>query len=60
MPNMEEKTCASILVQEVVSRLGVPNKIHSDQGRQFESNLFALLQIEKTNKGPPSTVRWYG
>ena len=52
MPNMEARTCAKILVQEVVSRLGIPNKIHSYQGRQFESNLFAemcaLLQIEKT------------
>ena len=52
MPNMEARTCAKILVQEVVSRFGVPTKIHSDQGRQFESNLFAemcdLLQIEKT------------
>ena len=52
MPNMEARTCAKILVQEVVSRLGIPNRIHTDQGRQFESNLFAemcaLLQIEKT------------
>ena len=52
MPNMEAKTCAKILVEEVIVRLGVPNKIHSDQGRQFESHLFAevceMLQIEKT------------
>ena len=56
MPNMEARTCAKILVQEVVSRFGVPNKIHSDQGNQFESNLFAemcdLLQIEKTRTTP--------
>ena len=52
MPNMEAKTCAKILVEEVIVRLGVPNKIHSDQGRQFEIQLFAevceMLQIEKT------------
>ena len=56
MPNMEARTCAKILVNEAVSRFGVPNKIHSDQGRQFESNLFAemcdLLQIEKTRTTP--------
>ena len=60
MPNMEARTCAKILVQEVVSRFGVPNQIHSDQGKQFESNLFAemcdLLQIEKTNR----MVWWKG
>ena len=52
VPNMEAKTCAKILVTEVVTRFGVPNKIHSDQGRQFESHLYSemceLLQIEKT------------
>ena len=52
MHNMESATVAKLLVNEVVSRFGVPNKIHSDQGRQFESLLFKemcqLLQIEKT------------
>ena len=56
MPNMEAKTCAKILVEEVIARFGVPNKIHSDQGRQFESRLFAemceMLQIEKTRTTP--------
>lgn len=52
MPNMETKTIANILIYEVISRFGVPNFIHSDQGRQFESQIFAeickLLQINKT------------
>ena len=52
MHNTESATVAKLLVNEVVSRFGVPNKIHSDQGRQFESVLFKemcqLLQIEKT------------
>ena len=56
MPNMKANTCAKILVEEVRARFGVPNKIHSDQGRQFESRLFAemceILQIEKTRTTP--------
>ena len=56
MPNMESKTCAKILVEEVVSRIGVPNLIHSDKGKQFESRLFKdicqLLQIDKTRTTP--------
>ena len=52
MSNMEASTVASILVEQVISRFGVPYSIHSDQGRQFESRLFAemckLLQITKT------------
>lgn len=54
MPNMEAQTVAKLLVEEVISRFGVPDKIHSDQGRQFESNLFQgmckMLQIHKTRK----------
>ena len=52
MANMEAGTVAKIVVEEVVTKFGIPNKIHSDQGRQFESELFKemckLLQIEKT------------
>ena len=66
MPNMEAKTVATILLEQVVTRFGVPQVIHSDQGRQFESALFSemctLLQIKKTRTTPyhPPTVRWYG
>ena len=38
MPNMEPSTAALILVEQVVSRFGIPYFIHSDQGRQFERN----------------------
>ena len=51
MPNMGACTVAKILVEEVLCRFGIPQTIHSDQGRQFESNLFQemckLLGIEK-------------
>ena len=56
MPNMEACTVAKILVEEVLCRFGIPQTIHSDQGRQFESNLFQemckLLGIEKTRTTP--------
>jgi transposase InsO family protein len=56
MPNMEAATVAKIIVEQVVARLGVPVAIHSDQGRQFESRLFAemcqLLHINKTRTAP--------
>lgn len=40
MPNMEAQTVAQLLVEEVFARFGVPSMIHSDQGRQYESQLF--------------------
>ena len=56
MPNMEAATVARLLVEEVVTRFGVPQVIHSDQGRQFESNLFkelcSLLGIPKARTTP--------
>jgi transposase InsO family protein len=43
---------AKHLVEEVIVRFGTPYVIHTDQGVQFESNLFQevcrLLQIQKT------------
>lgn len=56
MPNMEASTVATILVEQVISRFGIPNSVHSDQGKQFESRLFSemckLLQITKTRTTP--------
>ena len=56
MPNTEARTVAKILVEQVITRFGVPYTIHSDQGRQYESELFkemcSLLQIEKTHTTP--------
>lgn len=56
IPNQEATTVAEKLVNEVVCRFGVPLEIHSDQGRNFESNLFQemckLLGIHKTRTTP--------
>ena len=52
MPNQETVTIANVLVNEFISRFGVPLLLHSDQGSQFESSLFQelclLLDIDKT------------
>ena len=52
VPNHTALTVADKLVPEVFCRLGCPIQIHSDQGREFESDLFKAvcekLGIEKT------------
>ncbi|KAK3083081.1 hypothetical protein FSP39_013432 [Pinctada imbricata] len=56
MPNMEAKTVADIVAREIVARLGVPNIIHSDQGKQFEGKVFTemckISSIKKTRTTP--------
>lgn len=50
------QTCATVLVNEFFSRFGLPLCLHSDQGRNFESDLFhemcSLLNIKKTRTSP--------
>ena len=52
LKNITAKTVASTFVKEYICRYGLVREIHSDQGRQFESELFqemcSLLGIEKT------------
>ena len=54
--NQEARTVAELLAKEIVCRFGVPQIIHSDQGRNFESQLFAemcqLFGIKKTRTTP--------
>ena len=56
LPNQEAVTVANKLVDEAFLRLGIPEQLHSDQGRQFESKLLGevcrLLQIHKTRTTP--------
>ena len=52
LPNMEAKTVVQALVDRIVSEHGVPETLHSDQGRSFESKIVhdvcRLLGIRKT------------
>jgi transposase InsO family protein len=56
VPNHTVSTVADKLVTELFCRFGVCREIHSDQGREFESELFAAvcnkLGIEKTRTTP--------
>lgn len=56
IPNHRARTVAEVLIEQFVSRFGVPLQLHSDQGREFESGLIEelckLLQINKTRTTP--------
>lgn len=56
MPNMEAKTVAKLIVEEVFVRYGIPFTVQSDQGRQYESTLFEEMcqghHIKKTRSTP--------
>lgn len=56
LENHTAQAVADKLVTEFISRFGVPNSIHTDQGREFESVLFGcmcdLLDIDKTRTTP--------
>lgn len=56
IPNQEATTVADQLVNDWISRFGVPLELHTDQGRNFESNVFQevckLLGIRKTRTTP--------
>ena len=54
--NQEAVTVAEVLIQEFISRFGVPLILHSDQGRNFEGAVFSemckLLEVTKTRTTP--------
>eukprot|EP00731_Ephydatia_muelleri_P023001 Em0015g584a len=56
IPNQEATTIARKLLDEMFCRFALPEKLHSDQGRQFEAEvttqLCQFLQIEKTRTTP--------
>ena len=56
IPNQEAVTVAQVLIQEFFFRFSPPEQLHSDQRKQFESELVAevckLLGILKTRATP--------
>ena len=52
MSNQHATTCGKVLVRNWIGRFGVPDSIHSDNGRNFESKIFSeicqLLSVNKT------------
>ena len=54
--NHQAETIAKVVVEGFIGRFGIPSTIHTDQGRDFESNLFRdmcqRLEIEKTRTTP--------
>ena len=56
IPDQTAATVATKIVYEFFSRLGLPLELHSDQGKNYESNLFKevckLLDITKTRSTP--------
>lgn len=52
LPDQEASTVAKAFVDTIICHFGTPLQIHTDQGRNFESNLFKemcnLFQIDKT------------
>ena len=66
IPNQEATTVARRLVDETFCRFSPPEQLHSDQGRQFESELVKemcnLLGVRKTRTTPyhPHAGQWDG
>ena len=56
LADQKAETCVEVLLNEVIARLGCPLSIHSDQGRNFESQVFSelclMLEIRKTQMTP--------
>jgi transposase InsO family protein len=56
LPNIETQVVADALISNIFQRFGIPLSIHTDQGPQFESNLFKelcqLFDIKKTRNTP--------
>ena len=56
VPNQEAETVATVLVEQVFSRIGIPLEIHTDQGRNFEARLLkevaSILGFHRTRTTP--------
>lgn len=56
LPNQMAEKVAEKVVNEFIARFGVPLEVHTDQGGNFESDLFkevcSLLDVKKTRSTP--------
>ena len=56
LPDQKAETVAEPIVREFIARFGCPLQLHSDQGRNFMSDLFSslcsMLEITKTRTSP--------
>ena len=56
VPDETAEACVRVISNEVICRFGCPLAIHSDQGRNYESNIFKelcqLLEIHKPRTSP--------
>ena len=56
VPDQTAVTCAEKILHEVICRFGCPIDLHSDQGSNYESIIFAelckMLEIRKTRSSP--------
>lgn len=56
MQDMTATKCATTLIQHWIARFGIPHRITTDQGRQFESTLYKqlskLLGFQKIRSSP--------
>ena len=52
LPNMEAMTVARHLVGEFLCRFGIPEQLHSDQGRNFESGVIKAAGVRKIRTTP--------
>ena len=57
IPSQDAITCARIIMNEVIARFGCPCEILSDQGKNYESRVFAeLCQLLEVRKKRTSTA----
>ena len=61
MKNREAETVARIVMDNYIAQFGVPREIHTDQGTQFESQLFQeLCSLLGVNKTRTTSFQWKG
>jgi hypothetical protein len=58
MRNIEAKTVAQKLFENFITRFGAPKILHSDQGRQFESEYFLVFIKPERPHFTPAVMVW--